>query len=228
MSSAERKTKCIKIFKQALAHVWAEKSTLVAISSSFSTNIMFLATYQFGTLVFKQVFKDDDASQDYLDGQLSLYFLIGQLGVIPPIIVYGLIADRFKVWKLVFANHAVMLASLVLFVVSVPDEDELYTQDSPQPVGMTIGFVTSIISASAVYQIQTTLLAKSLENADMSRGLIMGTMAFITSIGVLIISYGGGHLYGVDNRSPAFIAITAESITVLLIIILALCGELRI
>ena len=73
--------------------------------------------------------------------------------MIPPIIVYGLIADRFKVWKPVFANHAVMLASLVLFVVSVPDEDEVYTQDSPQPVGMTIGFVTSIISASAVYQI---------------------------------------------------------------------------
>ena len=174
------------------------------------------------------MYKDDDASQDYLDGQLSLYFLIGQLGVIPPIIVYGLIADRFKVWKLVFANHAVMLASLVLFVASVPHEDEIYTEDSPQPVGMTIGFVTSIISASAVYQIQTTLLAKALENADLSRGLIMGATAFITSIGVLIISYGGGHLYGVDNRSPAFIAITAESITVLLIIILALSKQLRI
>jgi len=121
-----------------------------------------------------------------------------------------------------------MLGSLLLFAFSVPLDDHIYTASSPQPIGMTIGFIASIISATAAYQIQSTLLSKSLANCTMSRGLILGATAFVTSIGVLIISYGGGHLYGTEKRSPAFISIAGESLTVILIIVLACAKELSI
>lgn len=57
---------------------------------------------------------------------------------------------------------------------------------------MTIGFVLSMISASAVYLVQGALLGKALAECKLSRGFFLGTLAFVTSIGVLLIDALGG------------------------------------
>ena len=119
------------ILKGFLRHTWREKSTIVAFVSSFSTNIMYLAIYQFSTLIFKQSFVDNDESQDYISDRLSIYFFIAPAAVLIPDIIFGFITDKVKVWTLVFGNHAVMLISLVIFILSMPSDERIYTPDNP-------------------------------------------------------------------------------------------------
>lgn len=121
-----------------------------------------------------------------------------------------------------------MLASLVVFMISMPSETRIYTADNPQPVGMTIGFILSMISASAVYLVQGALLGKSLANCKVSRGVLLGSIAFVTSCGVLLIDALGGQLYDIDWHYPIIIAISSESLVILTITVLAIAGELRI
>jgi len=145
-----------------------------------------------------------------------------------PALGLGLVADRVKNWKLVLLIHIIMIASLGLFVFSVPEENHIYTVDSPAPLSMGIGFIMSIISASSVGTVNSTLLGKAISSATLSRGVLLGASAFCGSCGVLMIDALGGHIYETDKRSPFFIVLTSEGLTILLIIGLALSRQLRI
>ena len=72
------------------------------------------------------------------------------MGVLPSLL-FGVLADCYKVWKLTLVIHLLILASLVVFVVSVPAGDHVYTEQSPEPLGMTIGFIASNVAASSIF-----------------------------------------------------------------------------
>ena len=92
-----------------------------------SSLMTYLATVQFGTLIFNDSYKDDQASKDYISGKLSIYFLISNLSVVLPAIGLGLLLDRVKVWKMVFMFHLLFFASILLFIFYAPNEENIYS-----------------------------------------------------------------------------------------------------
>ena len=50
----------------------------------------------------------------------------------------GLLADRYKVWRLILVIHILLLGGQVSFYKVIPEEDHVYTKESPAPLKMPI------------------------------------------------------------------------------------------
>ena len=131
-----------------LAHLIAQKTCIVAFLSTFSITIAELCGLQFGVLLYKQVFAEDEASKDYVSDRISLYMLIGHLTGWIPSVIFGVLADRVKVWKLMLIAHIFMVASLAVFVASVPQADHIRRKllygSMIQLVALFKGYATSL------------------------------------------------------------------------------------
>ena len=163
-----------------------------------------------------------------MEDQLSLYFLIAQLVAVPPSLGLGIVADKVKNWKLLLIMHILMITSMILWYISVPNEDHIYTADEPAPILMPIGFILSNIFASANYTTNLTILAKAVAETTTVRGILFGAGCFANSLGVLLMDGLGGYTYDIDKSDPFIIVLTSESFCIVLTIGLALMGQLHI
>lgn len=157
-----------------------------------------------------------------------MYLLIAHLTAWIPTILFGILADRFKVWKLLLMAHIVTLICIVIFVLSVPAEDHTYTKDSELPVAMPIAYVFTYVLASSTTALNYALISKSITTCTLSRGVFLGATAFCSSCGIILMDGLGGHIYDLDKRNPYYICISAECLVILVTVGLALCRQLNV
>ena len=86
----------------------------------------YISTLQYGPIIFKDSYKTDDDSKDYIADRISIYFLISYLVVLFPCLILGYILDRVKNWKVLAIFQTLLLGFLTLFVVFTPSEDHIY------------------------------------------------------------------------------------------------------
>ena len=196
---------------------------MVAFLSTFTIIMSNLCVLEYGQLIFKQSYKEDKSTKDYVSDRLSLYLLIAHLTAWIPTILFGVLADRFKVWKLLLFAHLASLASLVAFVLSVPSADHIYSEESPQSISMPISFVLSYDMTASTVALNAALMSKSIASCSLSRGVFLGAQALCSSCGILLIDGLGGHIYDYDKRNPYYICISAECLVILVIVALAVC-----
>ena len=147
----------------------------------------YLSSLSFTPLVFNHTYKDDKSTKDFVSDRLSLYFLISNIAVIMPALLFGYLSDRIKVWKMVFGFHLFIFGSLVLFAYYIPNKEGIYTEQNPNPTGMSVGFILLNISSSGIFPLNQALISKCVESCTHSRGVFIGATAFCSSLGVLII-----------------------------------------
>ena len=163
-----------------------------------------------------------------MSDRISFFLLIALLSSWVPSFLVGALSDKIKAWKVFIATKICSLTSLVIFVISVPKQDHIYTKDDPMPLTMTITFILNFILTATSATINITLLTKSLTTCALSRGVFMGAAAFCMSCGILLINGLGGNIYDLDKRSPFFIVIGSESLLVLIAAALAMRGQLKL
>ena len=161
-------------------------------------------------------------SEDYVKNRLSIYNLITIFSTIPISFAYGLLTDKFKVWKMLLFQHFLLIGCISLFVIYVPTEDHIFTKDSPEPLGMTIGYLLLHIIGSATATLNFSLMTKSIAGVNLSRGVFLCTTAMCSSLGIFLVDAVGGHIYAKDKRAPYFICLGTESCVILIIIVFAL------
>ena len=115
-----------------------------------------------------------------------------------------------------------VLGCLTLFVMYVPSEDHIFTSESPEPLGMTMGYLLIHIIGGASATLNFGLLTKSIVGINLSRGVFLCSTAMCSSLGILLVDAVGGHIYANDKRGPYFICMGLQSSVILLIIVLAL------
>lgn len=74
----------------------------------------------------------------------------------------------------------------------VPDEDHIYTKESPEKTLMAIGYILVNVACGCVFTLNMALLNKSISSVTLSRGLFLGASALSSSIGILFIDGIGG------------------------------------
>lgn len=190
--------------------------------------MMYISTVQYGTLILKQSYAEDTASKDYISDQLSLYFLIAQLSGLAPALLFGLIIDRTKVWRFFLLWHCFMLASLIIFINYVPGDKHIYNSTEHAPHGLVTGFILMNITSSGIFTLNQTLMAKSVEKCNLSRGVFMGAQAMCSGLGILLIDGVGGNLYDSDPRNPFYMCIGSESVLIAITAVLALADQLHV
>ena len=118
--------------------------------------------------------------------------------------------------------HILLLFGLVSFYIVLPEEDHIYTKDSPAPLKIPIIWIIVNYFEAAAFTLSSVLLGKSLQGATLSRGVFLGANSFIASCGSLLINGVGGHVYEQDKRNPYIVAMSGESLVILVMIVLAI------
>ena len=118
--------------------------------------------------------------------------------------------------------HLGILGSVILFLMNIPEEDHIYTADSPEPIGLTVGFILMGLLGGTVVTINLSMLTKSIASVKLSRGIFLSTAGVFSSMGIILIDQLGGHLYDNDKRNPWLVCIGTESLLLSLIIVLAI------
>ena len=220
-SKCDKLKKILSQFKESIVK---QKSIIVGFVSTFSISILAICGLVYGTLILKQVYAEDDESKDYIADQISIYFLITNIVGWVPAVVLSFMSDRITVWKLLLAGHFFMIAFLATFVISLPDEDHVYTKENPAPLVLPIMFVLCNCTCTMLASLDGILLSKSISACVLSRGILLGTQASFCSLGEVLIDGLGGHIYDLDKRNPYFITLSVECLVITVIIAFAACG----
>ena len=123
----EEKPTSKELFMAFLSHVWKEKSCIVVYLSGFAAGMGLKCCIQYGHIVFSEIYVRAD--KDYVSNHVSEYLFIAQMSqfVISPAL--GFLADRVKVWKLLFSIHVVLATGVTLFILNIPSENHIYTKE---------------------------------------------------------------------------------------------------
>lgn len=125
-------------------------------------------------------------------------------------------------------THILLLIGQVSFYLVIPVEDHVYTKDSPAPLKMPIIWIIVYYIGAAAMALSTAFMNKSIQGATLSRGVFLGANSFITSCGTLLIDGVGGHVYDRDKRNPYVIAMSGESLVILVMIVLAIFRQMKV
>ena len=124
--------------------------------------------------------------------------------------------------------HTSLTIGIVLFLSGIPEENHIYTADSPAPATLDIGFILSQMSAGSIFCLNLALVTKAISSCSSARGVLLGAQGFIIASGVLVINGLGGQLYDINKRDPFIIVLTSELILLALIAVLRLTNQLHI
>lgn len=145
-----------------------------------------------------------------------------------PVLIFSVLLDKVKNWKIVLLLHVIMLVFLVLFTWKIPVEDHVLTTNNPEPFLVTFSFAMLIISATTTFTVNKTIMAKSIASCAESRGVFLGVQQLFSSLGVIMIQEIGGHIYNMDKRNPFYLCIAGEGFVILVILALGVCKQLNI
>ena len=106
-----------------------EKTIIVGIMSNMSTMMTYIASAQFGILIFNDSYGEDQASKNYISNQISLYFLFSNLTVLFLSLGLGYLMDKIKNWKMIFFFHLLLITSIILFTMNAPTVERIYSAD---------------------------------------------------------------------------------------------------
>ena len=182
---------------------------------------MAICYLQYGPLLFKQLYRDDKESQDHVSNKLSECFLISNLSTLAFALTLGYILDRTKSWPLLALFHAITVIDMALFIYLIPTGERVYTAADPQPIELTITFVSMGVLMGVVVLINVTMVYKSLIKCTLTKGIFMGVIAFCGSTGVLIADGVGGHIYEANKRNPFLMSLCIEIFVSSVLFILA-------
>ena len=140
----------------------------------------------------------------------------------------GLLSDKFKIWKLLIIMHSIFLTTIVVFATNIPEEDHIYTKESPAPLVLPISFTMAQTTVGSIFTLNLALQSKAIANCTTARGVLMGAQGFVMSLGTIVIDGLGGPLYDSCKRNPFFIVISGEALVLLVIFGLRLAKELHI
>ena len=188
----------------------------------------YISTLQYGPIIFKDSYKTDDDSKNYIADRISLYFLISYLVVLFPSLLLGYILDRVKNWKVLAIFQCLLLGSLTLFVLNTPLQDHIYSVDNHQSSWMTFGFIGTCTISPCLFLVNQSLLTKSIAECTFSRGVFLSASAMIGSIGIFIIDGVGGNMYDSNKRNPFFLCIGMVIFLLLVTFLLACFRQLRV
>ena len=79
-----------------------------------------------------------------------------------PSLAAGLLADRYKVWRLILVTHILLLSGQVSFYMVIPVEDHVYTKESPAPLKMPIIWIIVYYFGAAAISLSTAFMNKSI------------------------------------------------------------------
>ena len=123
---------------------------------------MAIAYMQYGPLLFKQLYVDEKESQDHVSNKLSECFLISNLSTLAFALSLGFILDRMKSWPVLALFHAITIIDMALFIYFIPSGERVYTAADPQPIQLTITFVSMGVLMGIVVLTNSTMVYKSL------------------------------------------------------------------
>ena len=105
---------------------------------------------------------------------MSLFYLVGEVCVLIPVLIFGVVLDRVQNWKIVLLMHVIMLTFLILFVWQVPAEDDILGKGNPEPWLMSVSFLMLVISGTTTFTVNKTIMAKAITSCTESRGVFLG------------------------------------------------------
>lgn len=193
----------------------------MAIVGSFLQKIIVIALQQFGTVlltdIYEQKGKDDTEAKDHL-GKLGMSSNILTLVFM---FVFGYLADKFKVWKLLMIVNYIVFGFFTLALYDIwrtQAKDITYLYD--------IGYSLSMGFHSVAYMLCITYLARIVN--DQTRGTMFSFNGFIGSVGVVILDGIGGSLYSDYSKlAPFFIIFGIYLVYIVAAQILGCTGKLR-
>ena len=213
---------------QGIGHLKADKTCMIAVLTAFSFSMVEMCNLQYGILIFKQSYEDDEASQDYITNKLAIYLLIAHSVGWVPILGLGFLADHVKVWKVQLVANILALVALTTFALTVPEQEPQFTKESPAPAGMAVVWIFCCIATMCFAALHLTLFLKSIAFNKVSRGLLLGIYGFATTLGLLLIECVGDLMYSSDSRLPLVLPIVATSSVILLTIVFAAFRKLHV
>ena len=143
-------------------------------------------------------------------------------------LLIGYLMDRVKVWKILLFCHTLLVGFIIVFVISIPEQDHIYTSVDASPASMALGFTGINVMATTLMTLNEAISSKAISRSKLSRGSLMGCVATFSSIGVLTISGVGGNIYPNNHQNPYFLMLGFESLTLIVTLSLAVCRMLNI
>ena len=213
----------VKIIIMTVIHqMKVEAGFTVAIIGSFLQKMIAVALQQFGTVLLTDIYEQNGKTDQDAKEHLGKLGMSSNVITLVFMFVFGYLADRFKVWKLLmFVNYIVFgFFCLALYDIWSSKATNIgYLYD--------IGYSISQGFHSVAYMLCITYLARIVN--DQTRGTMFSFNGFVGSLGVVLLDGLGGSLYSDYSKIAPFIIIFVIYIVYIVAAqLLGLAGKLRI
>ena len=114
--------------------------------------------------------------------------LVSNILVVPSALILGIAIDRLKSWKLQVINAFINVTFLLILILA-KQSSSLHFQHTLLAVGLC-GFITFNITT---FLVSITIVSKVAKQHN--RGIVFGAYSLFGTLGIMLVSKVGGHLY---------------------------------
>ena len=192
---------------------------LVSTLTALSQKLLIVAGTQFGTILVKQINKENGKTTSDSEKLLANINLISNLAGLILSVGFGILSDKIAIYKLMTIVNLIVLAMWYPMWVDV----------SNNRIGWPyiIGFVTANSTLHVSVVLGSTLLGKICK--EETRGTMFGFNGFFGSIGIFLLQLTGGKLYNDFSKlGPIDIGFIIQFITFIVTLGFGMAGKIKI